>query len=93
MYTGPDFPPDAFTHVNNKQSEIQQIVRENNNNKMAFVPIKENVCIKMNTRFIINLLVIKKNVNLYIGREMQTAVTCYDEGMMSWEIIGKNSLN
>lgn len=49
---------------------------------MAFVSKdnEENMCIKINTQFI-QLLVIKKNLNLYIGREMQTVVIYYDEGM------------
>lgn len=42
--------------------------------------IQENMCIKINTWFI-QILVMKKNLTVYIGREMQTAVRCYDEGM------------
>lgn len=59
-------PPHQMTQT---ITNFQQKVREINIKRHLYQEtIKENMCIQINTQFI-NLLVIKKNVNLYIGRK------------------------
>lgn len=64
MYTGPDFNPDAFTHVVTSNHDLEVVKKWH----LHQGTIKENMCIKINTQFI-QMLMSKKILNSDIGRE------------------------